>query len=46
MTDDNPGSAGHGEDRGRASLAIHVPDLASPGDELKGLIGNSERHKR
>jgi hypothetical protein len=46
MTDDNPGSAEQGEDRGRRFVSDSRSRFGIARDELKGLIGNSERHKR
>ena len=46
MTDDNPGSAEQGEDRGRRFVSDSRSRFGIAWDELKGLIGTSERHKR
>ena len=46
MTDDNPGPAEQGEDRGRRFVSDSRFRFGIAWDELKGLIGNSERHKR
>ena len=46
MTDDNQSSAEKGEDRGRHCVSDSHSRFCIAWDELKGVIGNEERHKR